>query len=185
MRAKEASASRLIQTLGCERLQRRLRDWCLDALKVQRIGYKKQKEDELEREDSELRGMRIEEARQRRVEMISKSLSRDAVWTQEEISATKNIIHKKQINSALNYHMGFNADVGHMSTEREHPLSWRLKPVDSKGVPITVESAVNIFGRGYELRPEVHFEELRDWKDEGLKGYFMISTAIYFSLLCV
>lgn len=175
MREKEAMASRLIQTLGRERLNRRLRDWCLSALKAQGTGYKQQRDDELAREDRELRSMTLEEARQRHVEMIQKSLSRDATWLQEDSTASKNILNKKQINSGLNYHLGYNPEVGHISLEREHPLSWRLKPLDSNGVPITVEAAAHIFGRNYELRPEVHIEKLRDWKEEGLRGYSNVS----------
>jgi hypothetical protein len=172
MRVKEATASRLVQALGRERLNRRLRDWCLSALKAQGTGYKQQRDAELAREDRELRTMTLEEARQRHVEMIQSALSRDASWLQEDSVASKNVLNKKQINSGLNYHLGYNSEVGHISLDREHPLSWHLKPFDANGVPLTVEAAAHIFGHNYELRPEVHIEKLKDWKKEGLRGCY-------------
>merc|ERR1711991_1233502 len=153
LREKEEEASNLVKMLAKERIRRRLRDYCIVALEAQRVGYKRLKDEEIERESKELIGMRMEEDEQRRVAMINGAMAKDKQWIKNDLTQKKHDLFIMDTAANLKYHPGWDDEKGHVSKEREHPLSWRLKDTDEKGIPITVQRAAQVFGT-YEFRPE-------------------------------
>ena len=170
MREKEIEASHMMCVIGKERIRRRTRDFCIRALELQRSGYKRLRDEELERESRELISMRTEEENQRKVMMTNKALSVDRDWIEHDLVSKRYDLGIKVARANLKYHEGFDAEKGHMSKEREHPLSWRLKDTDVNDTPITVQRAAEVFGT-YSFRPEVHRELLQEWRDEGHRGH--------------
>ena len=169
MRTNELKASQLFLKLSQERIRRRSKEFCLDALETYKIGCKKMIEAEIAREEFELKSMREEESIQKYKEMVIKSLSNDKKWIKEELRARNKDLDIMQANSGLMYHPGFNEEFGHKSAEREHPLSWRLKTIDNNGVPLTSETAGLVFGTS-TFSPEVHLDKLKTWKRIGKEG---------------
>lgn len=170
LRNKEEEASHLVNILGKERIRRRLRDFCVSALEAQRIGYKRLKDEEIDRESKELIGMRMEEDEQRRIAMVNGAVAKDKKWIQNDLDQKKQDLFIMDTGANLKYHPGWDAEKGHVSKEREHPLSWRLKDTDEAGIPVTVQRAAQMFGT-YKFGPEIFVDKLTSWKDKGLEGH--------------
>jgi len=175
LKEREMDRACMVGRLAVEMSRRRVRGWSLIALERQRHGITQERIKEEDDARRALRASQEAEAARLKKEMMDHAASVDDKWVAEDLHATSLVGNRMITNAELQYMHLYDKN-NPVSTEREHPLSWRLKDVTAEGVPLSFERAKHRFGDELASREEwtgveVHQDKLQEWEKVGREGH--------------
>jgi hypothetical protein len=144
-RVLENALATIVIQVSKERKYRRLKEFAIQAIELQRKGLKKEAND---RENIRIQLEREEESKrkvQERKELNEQILSVDDKWLESDQRTNLESLEKRKAYTMLKYHLGFDALEAPAPVLRKR-RTWRLQDFDEAGLPLTKEGANKMFG---------------------------------------
>ena len=169
LRSDEVNLTFLLEKLSKERLKRRAREFCVEAVLQMQRGLKEERDERDLKEKNRLLAEEEQRLQSERHEVIGKSSQTLEKWRMQEERSLAAQLKKRAALAAMTYHPSFGGrDMEcHMSASREHPLSWRLSHFERGAqidTPLSAEAATDVFGTAKYI-PSINLKDLSGWKE--------------------